>query len=157
MQACAYHRWMTAQSATRYMGINSHTRGSVLMVEANSRFIGTSPREGALLSMISWKKSFLSRSVGRGSCWYFVTSSLDTRLLDLSPVMAPEMLVTFLRAITKNEAIHEPWIVPQAHGITGVAYYPRVFRDVIYISAGKAATKLCRQVNELIAMEYSIA
>ena len=68
--------------------------------------------------------------------------------------MAPEMLVTFLRAITKNEAIHEPWIVPQAHGITGVAYYPRVFQDVIYISAGKAATKLCRQVNELIAMEY---
>ena len=64
--------------------------------------------------------------------------------------MAPEMLVTFLRAITKNEAIHEPWIVPQAHGITSVAYYPRVFRDVI-------ATKLCRQVNELIAMEYSIA
>ena len=108
MQACAYHRWMTAHSATRYMGINSHTRGSVLMVEANSRFIGTSPREGALLSMISWKKSFLSRSVGRGSCWYFVTSSLDTRLLDLSPVMAPEMLVTFLEAITRNRVSHEP-------------------------------------------------
>ena len=127
------------------------------MVEANSRFIGTSPREGALLSMISWKKSFLSRSVGRGSCWYFVTSSLDTRLLDLSPVMAPEMLVTFLEAITGNKVIHESWIISQAHIITEVVFYPIIFQSVIYIFAGKPAAKLCRQVNKLISMKYSSA
>ena len=37
-----------------------------------------------------------------------------------------------------------------------VAFYPRVF-DVIYISTWKGAAKLCRQVNELIPMEYSSA
>ena len=50
-------------------------------------------------------------------CCYFITSTLDTGLFSQIPVTAPEMLVAFLRAITENEAIHEPWIVPQAHGI----------------------------------------
>ena len=40
------------------------------------------------------------------------------------PVAAPEMLMTFHRAITGKKAIHELWIVLQAHGITGVAFYP---------------------------------
>ena len=39
---------------------------------------------------------------------------------------------------------------------TDVAFYPTVFRGVIYISVGKAAAKLCRQVNDLISMEYSM-
>ena len=43
------------------------------------------------------------------------------------------------------------------HKITEVAFYPRVFQGVIHISAGKAPAKLCRQVNELIPMEYSSA
>jgi hypothetical protein len=40
---------------------------------------------------------------------------------------------------------------------TVAAFYLGVFRGIIYISAGKVAAKLCRQVNELISMEYSIA
>ena len=58
-------------------------------------------------------------------------------------------------AITRNEVSHEPWIIPQAHKITKAAFYLRVFWGVVYISTGKAAAKLCRQINELVLMEYS--
>ena len=71
--------------------------------------------------------------------------------------MAPEMLMTVLGAITRRGVSHEPWIILQAHKITEVAFCPRVFSGVIYIFTGKAAAKLCRQVNELILMEYSSA
>jgi len=68
--------------------------------------------------------------------------------------MAPEMQMIFLGAITRNGAIHEPSIIPRAHRITEIAFYPRAFWGVIYIFVGKAAAKLCRKINELISMEY---
>jgi len=49
---------MIALNATRHMGSNSHVRGSVPRVEANSQFTGTNHKEGALLSMIGWEKEF---------------------------------------------------------------------------------------------------
>ena len=45
---------------------------------------------------------------------------------------------------------HEPRINPQAHGIPAIAFYPGVYRGVIYISAGKAVSeKIYRLVGEL--------
>ena len=40
---------------------------------------------------------------------------------------------------------------------TVVAFYLEVFRGVIYISAGKAAVDVCRQVDKLILIGYPIA
>ena len=39
---------------------------------------------------------------------------------------------------------------------TVVAFYPKIFRGVVYISAGKAAANVCRQVDELILVGYSV-
>ena len=53
---------MIALNATRHMGSNSHVRGSVPRVEANSQFTGTNHKEGALLSMIGWEKELTHKS-----------------------------------------------------------------------------------------------
>ena len=87
----------------------------------------------------------------KNNCFYFITSTSDTRLFSMIPITASEMpdiginnVSTFHIAITGKLSYHEPWIIPQADGITGVAFTHRVFRGVIYISTGKSVIKLCR-------------
>ena len=40
---------------------------------------------------------------------------------------------------------------------TVIAFYPKIFRGVVYISAGTAVANVCRQVDELILVGYSVA
>ena len=116
-----------------------------------------------------WEKAFDESTVGGGTtrrrhllklldnyldknaCWYFVTCTSDTMSFSLVPVIASEMpnidannASTFHIATTWNQTImnHESFRKRKESPVQH--FTQRVFRGVIYISAGKAATKLCR-------------
>ena len=62
MKVCICHRSTTTLSAMDHVEVNSHTRGSMMMVMANIRFVGTGSTEGKLLSMIGWGKELTHKN-----------------------------------------------------------------------------------------------
>jgi hypothetical protein len=62
MKVYACHRLMIAQNATDHVEPSSHTWGSMMVLVANSRFMRTDLKEGALLSMIGWEKELTRKS-----------------------------------------------------------------------------------------------
>ena len=84
-------------------------------------------------------------------CLYFVTSTSDTGLFSLVLVKASEMsgigannASTFHIAITGNQTIMNHELFCKQTESPVQHFTQRVFRCVIYIFAGKVATKLCR-------------
>ena len=62
MKVYDYHQSMLARNVMGRMEVILHTRGSVMMVETNSRSTGTGQREGTLQSMIGWGKGLVLNS-----------------------------------------------------------------------------------------------
>ena len=93
----------------------------------------------------------LLRQWRQNACWYFVASTSDTRTFSMIPVTASEIpgigannASTFHIAITRNQAIVNYELFRKRTESPVQHFNQRVFRGVIYNSAGKPATKLCR-------------
>ena len=97
MKVCICHRSTTTLSAMDHVEVNSHTRGSMMMVMANIRFVGTGLTEGTLLSMIGWGKELTHKNNLKkkptivflmSSRWFVTTSTV--MILKILPSGVPK-------------------------------------------------------------------